>query len=366
MKLNIDFGELSVQARRMGKFQRIALPEKKFIFEPIDVELETGIKIDPSKYSTKGDVLLAYDGRHVVMYIKDHSYIKNGTSIFQMALQDPQKGNKVHVANCKTLQQMAQQNKFNRYVGTNRINGQFIIEGPKSETGETELMVCQNCLELLNYKNSRGSASNRLKNSREFNFSEFFKTYSSVFPFKPKTMDNEKVGYTNDWEAVSKSVRQKANYECSDCGISLIDHKKLCHVHHVNGVKSDNSLQNLQVLCLDCHRKVHGTNLYVSHDDMKTITDLRKSQRVVSNNPSWDDVFNLSDPAIHGELEIMKKNGFDPPEVGYDLVNPNTGAVFAQLEVAWPASQQGIAIEPLQVAGWTIWKFGDILKMLER
>lgn len=364
MKLNIDFGELAFQAKRMGGFQRITLPENKFVFEPIDVELESGTKIDPRKYQTKGDVLLAYDGRHVVLYIKDHSFIKSGVSIFQMAQEDPQHGNKVHVANCRTLQQMVQQNKFNRYVGTNRVSGDFIIEGPQGQTGEAELIVCQNCLELLNYKNSRSSGSTRLKNAREFNFAEFFKTYSSVFPFMPKTMDDDKVGYTNDWRAVSESIRQNANYECSDCGISLSANKNLCHVHHINGVKSDNSPRNLKVLCLDCHRKVHGTHPYVSHENMKTITGLRKAQRVISRKPSWDEVFDLADPAIFGELELMKKKGFDAPEVGYDLVDPRTGAVFAQLEVAWPDKKQGIAIESIQADGWKIWAFGEILKMI--
>lgn len=364
MKLNIDFGELAFQANRMGGFQRIVLPKKKFVFEPIDVELESGIKIDPSKYQTKGGVLLAYSGRHVVLYIKDHSYVKSGVSIFQMAMQDPQKGNKVHVANCKTLEQMVQQNRFNRYVGTNRINGTFIIEGPQGVTGEASLVVCRNCLELLNYKNSRQSAEIRRKNAIEFSFAEFFKTYSSIFPFQPKTMDDQTVVYTRDWREISDAVRQKANYQCSDCGVSLKDHKNLCHVHHINGVKSDNTLSNLQVLCLDCHRKVHGTHPYVSHKNMKIISGLRNAQRVVSSKPSWDEVFDLADPAIFGELELMKKKGFDVPEVGYDLVDPRTGAVLTQLEVAWPDKKQGIAIEPIQADGWKIWAFGDILKMI--
>ena len=86
MKLNIDFGELSFQAKRMGEFQRIALPEKKFTFEPVDVGLEGCVEIDPRKYETRGDVLLSYSGRHVVLYIKDHSFISE--IVFQRSRGD--------------------------------------------------------------------------------------------------------------------------------------------------------------------------------------------------------------------------------------------------------------------------------------
>lgn len=42
--------------------------------------------------------------------------------------------------------------------------------------------------------------------------------------------------------------------ECESCGISEWEGRRLkLHLHHVNGRKHDNRLENLQILCPNCH-----------------------------------------------------------------------------------------------------------------
>lgn len=362
MRLSVDFSGLEALARKMGRFPPVELP-LIFVFEPIDGELEAGTTVDPYKYTVTGGVLPTYEGRQVVLYIKDHSYVRGSISNFDRTIEDPAQGNKIHVAFCRTLEEMVRLNRFERYVVCNNITGDFEIQGPAGQPANVKLHVCKNCLSLLNYQGARDDISLRNKLAVNFNYNEFFKTYSSSFKHKPKGMANDDVGYSADWEEISRTLREKANYTCSDCQVNLMQNQSLCHVHHINGVKNDNSPANLEVLCADCHRKRHGSAMYVRHQDIKTINRLRKQQSLMQGG--WEEALELADPAVHGELLILQQRGYSTPEIGYEVVG-NDGAVLAELEAAWPASRECLVIDDALdhslLKGWQVWHFGDIAK----
>ena len=49
------------------------------------------------------------------------------------------------------------------------------------------------------------------------------------------------------------------NAECAECGLTDWQGKPLSmHLHHINGVKNDNSLGNLQLLCPNCHSQTEN------------------------------------------------------------------------------------------------------------
>src|SRR5699024_9337567 len=177
MRLSIDFSGLEELARKMGSYPPIELPVESIPFGPVDIEIESGIKIDPSKYRVTGGLLSTYEGRHVVLYIKDHSYVRGNISNFDSAIENPNKGNKVHVAFCRTLEEMVNSNRFERYVACNRITGEFTIQGPGGQSADVALHVCKNCLSLLNYQGVRDDYHLRNKLAAKFDYKEFFKTY---------------------------------------------------------------------------------------------------------------------------------------------------------------------------------------------
>jgi Zn finger protein HypA/HybF involved in hydrogenase expression len=47
-------------------------------------------------------------------------------------------------------------------------------------------------------------------------------------------------------------------YKCEECGISEWNGKRIgLELDHVSGVRSDNSLENLRLLCPNCHSQTH-------------------------------------------------------------------------------------------------------------
>lgn len=309
MKLKVDFSELERLAISFNKNRPdFFLERSSIVYDPIDIDLGAdGIEIGPDNIEfTSG--LLSVQGRHVLLYIKDHSYGDN----FNRALKNGKEGNKFHVAHCKVLESMIKKGRYQRYVATNRITGDFLIQGAQGQTGHARLWVCQMCLRHLNYKGSRYHKKSA-HNAMHFNLKEFFSTYSSMFQYSPTYTSIDDVGYANNWTEISRKVREEAAYICEKCSLDLKDHQDLCHVHHINGAKQDNSRQNLQVLCADCHRKEHLGHMHVSKVDMQRITALRRQQKLLITC-SWEKALQLIDPALRGDLELFKNDGYPAPE----------------------------------------------------
>ena len=354
MKLDLDFSELIRLGRIMSPDGVDFILEAPTIeFGPLDIELESGKEIsladlDPSSH------LISLQGRQVLLYIRDHS------GRFDAAIANPNDGKRFHVAWCKTLDEMRFKNRFERYHATNRLDGLFTIEDI-SRTAETKLKVCMNCLSKLNY---RGSADRYIRKNIFDNFSlaDFFTDYSTCFRYMPKgLMSNDSTAYTADWKDVSAKTRAAAGYICSVCNVDLSSHRHLCDVHHMNGVKSDNSSSNLTVVCKDCHRKqpMHQ-GIFISGHDMAQIQRLRSNQGVFANSSTWDEVLALTDSSIHGDLLTMKQLGFQVPIPGLDIQNAEN-EIVATIEAAWPQQKIGITIEPMEYSGWQIYGVGELI-----
>ena len=178
---------------------------------------------------------------------------------------------KFHVADCKTLQGMRDKGAFERYVVSLRTTGTFEI-GLNSERVEKRLLVCQNCLIQLDYQDfSNSDYLKRKLITTQFNIVNFFKIYDKGFykvpHFTDKTAPHD--NYTADFQKISAEVRWAKNWECEQCQISLKSDKKYLHVHHKNTIRADNSITNLQALCIDCHSKQDN------HSHIRNLPDYR-------------------------------------------------------------------------------------------
>lgn len=357
MRIDVDFSHLWNAVRHMGADTvevDFDVTRKITAVDPIDVRLEMGEEVDLSAIDTD-DGLLSYEGRQVLLYIQDH-----GRNV-QDALEDGSKGRKFHVAYCRTLEEMHDKGRYERYVATNDLSGTYYITGVHWERGtsvegNTSLEVCKNCLTKLN---CQGYRHNRAKVFSAFDLEAFFDTYSSFFPRMPMRRAGDFDGqYTGDWEDVAKRYKTVVGFTCEKCNVHLRDHGHLLHVHHVDGIKTNNLRSNLKALCADCHRKQpdHG-RMHVSHADARLIAALRRKQNL-SGADSWERAFTLADPGVHGVLHHSRNQGDEAPEVGYEVMD-RRAVVVAQLELAWPSHQRGVAIsqedlEAASAAGWNV------------
>ncbi len=203
-----------------------------------------------------------YRGNIVLVYIRDqYSNSKN----------KKHREYKYHITNCKTLLEMANNDRFDRYVISTRIDGYFLINLRDVEThklikkGVVEhLNVCKNCLLKLGYRGYKNHKEDK-NIYHNFNFNDFLKENYTFFKQQPKynNFNAPQDEYTKDFEQISYSFRAINDWRCSNCGIGLENNKEFLDTHHINGIKSDNNLTNLECLCVCCH-----ANKYL-HDHMK-------------------------------------------------------------------------------------------------
>ena len=55
-----------------------------------------------------------------------------------------------------------------------------------------------------------------------------------------------------------KFVKIRDNYTCKACGKDLHEHRHSCIVHHIDGDKTNQDLDNLITVCKACHAKIHS------------------------------------------------------------------------------------------------------------
>ena len=110
-------------------------------WEPIEVR---GIDILPKDIKLRRDGTLEYNGRTVIVYIRDQ-HIRDQ---YELTNSDPNQLRKFHVADCSTLQQMRREGRYERYVVTTRTDGNSLLTSLgilETTTGagvECQLYVC--------------------------------------------------------------------------------------------------------------------------------------------------------------------------------------------------------------------------------
>lgn len=271
--------QLNSLLKEMGaELKRIETPNS---WEGIDDSklaelLKTGeVEIELDEIDTK-DGVFEYKGKKVIVYIRDQ-YSKYYS-----------KGYKFHLTKCNTISKAFQNRRNSRYVVSLRTDGQFkinLLEDNiiiKKDLIEP-MNVCKNCLKQINYK--KYSVNDYKKQSsiyQNFDLVEYFNQFnqSELKTGLFRNANNAPLNvYNKDFNHKSKTVRENRNYKCKDCGINMSknEHRKFAHVHHRDGDKSNDTLSNLEVLCIECHSNQPGHGRLKYHPDFKDFTLIKKN-----------------------------------------------------------------------------------------
>ena len=105
--------------------------------------------------------------------------------------------------------------------------------------------------------------------------------------------------------------------------------------------------------------------MHVALDDIRLINRLRRTQNIITpEDLNWNDTIKYADPAVHGILSYAKKQGYSPPEVGYEVTDKQ-GRVIVELELAWPDTKYGVFIgDPPTINEWQLHSILEALKHL--
>lgn len=185
---------------------------------------------------------------------------------------------------------------------------------------------------------TRGGCSQTLLKKRikdlNLDISHFLPYSSSPFS-KNKIPINEILVENSNYSNTSK-LKQRLieegfmEHKCSACGIESWAGKPISlHLDHINGVKCDNRIDNLRILCPNCHSQTDtyaGKNIYVKNNKKLKISIPRKSkfdhitpdwlQLAVWEKPSSELAKDLkcSDSML---VKLCKKLGVSKPPRGY-------------------------------------------------
>lgn len=249
------------------KFNTKELLQKLNSIEGIEVNIDEIIK--------SNDGTFEYRGQKVLVYIRDQ-YARS---------QNFHGEYKYHIANCNTIERTFNAGRINRYVVSTRNDGRFLVNTKNFYTREEtennvikELHVCKNCLNYLNYKNYvRVIRRSKYKIYNSFQLSEFFEKYGGSQRIrKPSYTDltAPRDEYNQDFNTLSNHLKEKNGWCCEQCGRNFKEHKEFLHTHHKNGIKSDDSLENLAILCIGCHSKSPSHGHLKFNSDYKSFKEI--------------------------------------------------------------------------------------------
>lgn len=216
----------------------------------LDEKINREIEIDSKQ-------LLIYQNRRIFIYIRD--------------IVQQQDLPKFHFTNCEKMMEVRTANRLDkRYVMSSQSEDSFLLHIDRIPTKKT-LQSCLYCCKLVGLK-TRITASQYIE--------KFGNTIVPSTEFNVHNAPNS--NYTDDWHAISMQLRGEKNYTCEICKVncSFISLKRFIHVHHQDRDRTNNNLNNLLVVCIECHAKQPNHEHMMHHQDLITFRNIKQSLRI--------------------------------------------------------------------------------------
>ncbi len=186
---------------------------------------------------------------------------------------------KYHFTNCQKLQEMTRSGRQYRYHKAQRLDGTFYYyfldsENLVSTNKNQRLYVCSFCLNSWKEQTGQDDCQQRNFPSSNIFANDLFPSISD----NGYVLDCDAVPniYAGDWEKISQRAKEKAGWKCKDClkDFSQPKMKPYLDCHHKDHRKYNNSVMNLEVLCVIHHAERNG------HAHMKNTPRYKEYKRI--------------------------------------------------------------------------------------
>lgn len=232
---------------------------------------------------TKGDQVLSFDGRSVVVdeviNIFKRKVIKNELLFIKLNKSNE---DKIFVT---------KEHKF--YVKGEWKKATDLVVGDEIASNEYGLwrMVNSNPMQVKEIA-LKVSEKQKGKNSYIRTESHRLIQRSLKLGFKnPRYVDGKRPGYLILWKKTRGEALGRDNYTCQNCGS-----KERLEVHHIKPyrISKDNSLSNLITLCKPCHLMADNQIIFHNGIDILDIKEVNDKQMArLDGNKEWCYVYNI-------------------------------------------------------------------------
>lgn len=172
--------------------------------------------------------------QQVFLYKRDYHLIQYGKPRF-------------HICKCQTIDDFINNGRFKEHYVRANSSPVPVINMDKLNIEEEvdQLPLCRYCL-------------NQVREYGNINSKQFVDTLKQIHDKETGIKEVDILGYTRDWEFISKEYREKHNYTCERCGLQIKElyDKQYIHCHHKDANKLNNKESNLECLCIRCHSEV--------------------------------------------------------------------------------------------------------------